>query len=378
MNYIHRLEKAVKLYTQKLILPSEPLCPLWNRENFIFRKKPKWNYIDSCMITAVLRLYEYSGYRNLLDFAVGFTSAYVDENGDIPTMNREDFNLDNINGGKNLLSLYRISGNERWLKAAQNLADALSQQPRLDCGSFWHKAIYQRQIWLDGSYMAFPFMAEFAGISGNTALIDDILDQLRNIRNLMHDSESGLYYHGYDETKSINWADTETGLSHEFWLRSMGWLCAALADLCEILPDEKDISEMLAGLLDALSRYATPDGMLLQLPAHPELSGNYPETSGTLLFAYSALKAHRLGKAGEALRSAGEKALSAVTEKYLVVEEDDTPVLKNICLMAGLGINRSGTAEYYLSEPVTENDAKGIAPLIMAYTELMKGNSLNE
>ncbi len=378
MNYIHRLEKAVKLYIQKLILPSEPLCPLWNRENFIFRKKPKWNYIDSCMITAVLRLYEYSGDRNLLDFAVGFTSAYVDENGDIPTMNREDFNLDNINGGKNLLSLYRITGNERWLKAAQNLADALSQQPRLDCGSFWHKAIYQRQIWLDGSYMAFPFMADFAGISGNTALIDDIRCQLRNIRNLMHDSESDLYYHGYDETKSINWADPETGLSHEFWLRSMGWLCAALADLCEILPDEKEISEMLAGLLDALSRHATPDGMLLQLPAHPELSGNYPETSGTLLFAYSALKAHRLGKAGEALRSAGEKALSAVTEKYLVVEEDDTPVLKNICLMAGLGINRSGTAEYYLSEPVTENDAKGIAPLIMAYTELMKGNSLNE
>ncbi|MBQ4534440.1 MAG: glycoside hydrolase family 88 protein [Ruminococcus sp.] len=378
MNYIHRLEKAVKLYIQKLILPSEPLCPLWNRENFIFRKKPKWNYIDSCMITAVLRLYEYSGDRNLLDFAVGFTSAYVDENGDIPTMNREDFNLDNINGGKNLLSLYRITGNERWLKAAQNLADALSQQPRLDCGSFWHKAIYQRQIWLDGSYMAFPFMAEFAGISGNTALIDDIRCQLRNIRNFMHDSESGLYYHGYDETKSINWADPETGLSHEFWLRSMGWLCAALADLCEILTDEKEISEMLAGLLDALSRHATPDGMLLQLPAHPELSGNYPETSGTLLFAYSALKAHRLGKAGEALRSAGEKALSAVTEKYLVVEEDDTPVLKNICLMAGLGINRSGTAEYYLSEPVTENDAKGIAPLIMAYTELMKGNSLNE
>ncbi len=378
MNYIHRLEKAVKLYTQKLILPSEPLCPLWNRENFIFRKKPKWNYIDSCMITAVLRLYEYSGDRNLLDFAVGFTSAYVDENGDISTMNREDFNLDNINGGKNLLSLYRISGNERWLKAAQNLADALSQQPRLDCGSFWHKAIYPRQIWLDGSYMAFPFMAEFAGISGNTALIDDIRYQLRNIRNLMHDSESGLYYHGYDETKSINWADPETGLSHEFWLRSMGWLCAALADLCEILPDEKEISEMLAGLLDALSRHATPDGMLLQLPAHPELSGNYPETSGTLLFAYSALKAHRLGKAGESVRSAGEKALSAVTEKYLVVEENDTPVLKNICLMAGLGINRSGTAEYYLSEPVTENDAKGIAPLIMAYTELMKGNSLNE
>lgn len=378
MNYIHRLEKAVKLYTQKLILPSEPLCPLWNRENFIFRKKPKWNYIDSCMITAVLRLYEHSGDLSLLDFAVGFTSAYVDENGEIPTMNREDFNLDNINGGKNLLSLYKITGDERWLRAAQNLADALSQQPRLDCRSFWHKAIYPRQIWLDGSYMAFPFMVEFSGISGNIALIDDVLHQLRNIRILMSDAETGLYYHGYDETKSMNWADPETGLSHEFWLRSMGWLSAALADLAELLPDNNEISGMLAGLLEALSRHAMPDGMLLQLPAHPELSGNYPETSGTLLFAYSALKAYRLGKVEESIRSAGEKALSTVTEKFLVIADDDTPLLKNICLMAGLGKNRSGTAEYYLSEPVTENDAKGIAPLIMAYTELMKGISFNE
>ena len=46
--------------------------------------------------------------------------------------------------------------------------------------------------------------------------------------------------------------------------------------------------------------------------------------------------------------------------------------------MAGLGNNRNGSAEYYLSEPITENDAKGIAPLIMAYTELMKGDRIND
>lgn len=378
MNYIDRLSKAVKLYTENLILPSDPLSPLWNRENFIFRKTPKWNYIDSCMITAVLRLYEQNGDKSLLDFAVDFTSAYVDENGMIPTINPADHNLDNINGGKNLLNLYRITGDKHWLESARKLADLLSIQPRLDCGSFWHKAIYPRQIWLDGSYMAFPFMAEYSLISGDNSFLEDALRQLETIQNIMRDSGTGLYYHGYDETRSMNWADNETGLSGEFWLRSMGWLCAALADLCGIVPDKNEISSMLARLLESLAMRTNADGMLLQLPAHPEITNNYPETSGTLLFAYAAIKAYGLGKVSDKIKNTGEKALEAVTQKYLILENRNIPVLTNICLMAGLGKNRSGSAEYYLSEPITENDAKGVAPLIMAYTELMKGDGNNE
>lgn len=378
MNYISRLNEAVKLYTQKMILSSDPLCPLWNRENFIFRKQPKWNYIDSCMITAVLGLYEQNGDEKLLNFAKNFVSVYIDDSGDISTMNLSDYNLDNINGGKNLLALYRITGDKKWFNAARKLADGLSGYPRLICGNFWHKAIYPRQIWLDGSYMAFPFMAEYSRMSHDDSLLKDALNQLRIIRLLMKDKTTGLYYHGYDETKSMIWADPETGLSKEFWLRSMGWLCAALADLCGMIPDNNEITAMLSDLLESLGSRADADGMLLQLPAHPELPENYPETSGTLLFAYSALKSYRLGKTSRNIKKAGEKALSAVTEKYIVLEKEKAPLLKNICLMAGLGNNRNGSAEYYLSEPITENDAKGIAPLIMAYTELMKGDDINE
>lgn len=378
MNHISRLNETVKLYTQEIILSSDPLCPLWNRENIIFRKQPKWNYIDSCMITAILSLYEYSRDEKLLNFAINFISAYIDENGDIPTMNPSDFNLDNINGGKNLLAIYKITGNQKMFNAARKLADSLSNQPRLSCGNFWHKAIYPQQIWLDGSYMAFPFMAEYSCLTHDGSMLEDALNQLRIIRMLMNDKKTGLYYHGYDETRTMIWADPETGLSSEFWLRSMGWLCAALADMCELLPDNNEISTMLSDLLEALASCCTTDGLLLQLPARPEFPGNYPETSGTLLFVYSALKSYRLGKTSAYIKKAGEKALSAVIEKYIILEKDKAPLLKNICLMAGLGNNRNGSAEYYLSEPITENDAKGIAPLIMAYTELMKGDRIND
>ena len=50
--------------------------------------------------------------------------------------------------------------------------------------------------------------------------------------------------------------------------------------------------------------------------------------------------------------------------------------LGGICLVAGLGpennLRRDGSIKYYLSEPIVENDAKGVGPLIMAYTEMIK------
>ncbi|NLT09288.1 MAG: glycosyl hydrolase [Ruminococcus sp.] len=371
MSNYRQPEVIAEKYIRELILPSEPLSPLWNAENFIFHKKPKWNYIDNCMITALLMMYDKTGEKQLLDYAVRFIGTYVNEAGDIPTLSFADHNLDNINGGKNLLKLYKLTGERMYLSAAEKLVSGqLSQQPRLNCGNFWHKAIYPCQIWIDGIYMVLPFLAEYSLISGRSEMLEDVRMQLKNIRQLMRDPVTGLYHHGYDETRNMDWADKSTGLSRGLWLRSMGWMSAGLADLSEICSEEKLFSNMLAELLGALSCTALDDGMLLQLPVRPELAGNYPETSGTLLFAYSAMKSHRLGVCGEDMYRAGKKALETVCEKYITENGKGVPVLKNICLMAGLGAGRDGSAEYYLSEKIVENDAKGIAPFLMACMEL--------
>lgn len=369
-------DEIVKSYIEKIILPSAPDRPLWNRENFIFRKPPKWNYIDNCMIKAVTMLYELTGDDRLFGYAVRFVDYYVKPDGTIPTMNLSDYNLDNINGGKNIIYLFNKTKSEKYFNATEKIFSQIKSQPRLECGNFWHKAIYPRQVWLDGVYMALPFMAEYADISGNYEVYDDIFRQLENVRSIMRDRKTGLYFHGYDESRSQYWADSETGLSAEFWLRSMGWLGAGLADICEkISPDSKLYtlcSDMLGGLLKSLSACANPDGTLCQLPLKPEISGNYTETSGTLLFAYSAVKAYRLGIVGGEIFSAGVRAFDSVTEKY--ISFDEIPVLKNICLCAGLGGNshRDGSESYYLGERITENDAKGIAPYLMAYAEIKK------
>ena len=364
MTDITRTGQVARDYIDRLILTSEPLRPKWNRENFIFRKEPRWNYMDSCIIRALLMFADER--PELWDYAVRFVNSYVTPEGDIPTVERSDYNLDSICGGRNLLALYGKTGDERYIRAAELLREQLAEQPRLTCGSFWHKAIYPRQIWLDGAYMALPFLAAYGQARGEADCIEDVLVQLRNIRSLMRDSETGLYYHGYCESRDTCWSDRDTGLSPNIWLRANGWLCTGLADIYEITRDG-ECGNMLAELTDALRACLTDDGMLLQLPTRPELGGNYRETSGTLLFAYAAMKSGRLGAASADAAEDGRRALAAVTERYISYD-GEVPVLRNICLMGGLGgtENRDGSAEYYLSERVVENDAKGIAPFLMA------------
>lgn len=366
---------TAEAYISRMILPSCPEAPLWNRESQIFGKPMKWNYIDNCMIKAVTMLYEVTGRGELLSYADGFMKAFVDEKGNIPTYAPADYNLDNINGGRVLMYLSEKTGDRRYELASRRLYDEqLSRQPRLSCGNFWHKGIYPSQIWLDGTYMALPFMAEYGIRESKPGLTDDVRAQLANVRSIMRDRDTGLYYHGYDECRAMEWADPKTGLSQEFWLRAMGWLCAALADVYAIAPDT-ETGEMLAELLDALRACQDDSGMFLQLPARAAMDGNYQETSGTLLYSYSALRAYRLGLAGSETRASGEKAFMAVTDRYITLGADGVPELSNICLMAGLGgaARRDGSARYYLSEQKVVNDAKGIAPYLMAYAELLKG-----
>ena len=371
---MNKSDSIINKYIDNLILTSEPLSPKWNIENIVYGKAPKWNYIDNCMITALLMLYDLESDQRLLDYSVRFMDSYVKKDGSIPTMNYADYNLDNINGAKNLMKLWKLTEEERYRFAFEKLwKEQLIRQPRLSCGSFWHKAIYPEQLWIDGLYMVLPFMAEYGKLHSIRGVVDDVKRQFSDARKITRDPRSGLYYHGYDDTNTTCWADKITGLSHEFWLRSNGWVCAALADTCEIVNRSDECRMILSELLHTLTGYCDDEGMLLQLPARKELEGNYPETSGSLLYAYSALKAARLGICGDDIRQAGLRTFNTVTEKF-IDNTSDIPVLGNICLVGGLGgeNGRNGSAEYYLSEKVVENDAKGIAPYIMTYTETKK------
>lgn len=366
-------------FIEWLIEGSTPYKPLWNVENILYGKPAKWNYIDGCMITALLSIAEIKNDRRYLDFAEQFINHYIDEDGAILGYSADAYNLDDVNEGRVLFDLYRTSGKEKYKKAIFRLYEQLEAQPRTEKGSFWHKLIYPDQVWLDGIYMAQVFYVRFRQEFGDGD-ISDTMAQIRNVRRDMFDEKTKLYCHGYDCSGKAFWADPETGKSSSFWLRAIGWFTVALADIIGYLPSGSDRDE-LAGLfreaIDGIVQYADPEtGMYYQVVDQGGRSGNYLETSGSSMIAYAMMKGARLGVLGEEYAEIGKRTFDGICGRYLSVNKSGRLNLGGICLMAGLGPEnnrrRDGSYGYYISEPVVENDAKGVAPFLLCYTELMR------
>ena len=366
-------------YVTYLIEGSTAEAPLWNIEKVRSGEPNKWNYIDGCMMTACLRLYETTKEPKYLEFAKSFLDYFVQEDGTILTFDPEEYNLDNINQGKNLFPLYDLTGEEKYRKAMEQINGQLKKQPRSKEGNYWHTKIYPWQVGLDGAYMAQPFHMEYEKRYGTPAGCEDCVQQFRNIHRILRDAKTGLYYHGYDESRQMYWADPETGLSQNFWLRAMGWYTVALADVLERMPatmeaERKELTAIFAQTIrDQHAFQDEATGMFWQVIDRVDAEGNYLETSGTALFAYAVLKGVRLGYLPEGYRAWGEAAFYGICDDRLSVGEDGALQLTGICLVAGLGgaTRRDGSLEYYLSEPVVSNDAKGVGPLLLAYTEIL-------
>ena len=371
---------VIERYIDELIERSTLDSPVWNVEK-TNDKKAGWNYIDGCMILALLETYHTTKEEKYLKFADDFIDYRVNEDGNIAGYRPEEYNIDNVNAGKTLFLLYDITGKEKYRKAIDVIYSQLKGQPRTDEGNFWHKKIYPNQVWLDGLYMGQPFYMEYETRFNNRQNYKDILKQFDNVVKYMRDEKTGLYYHGYDASKSIFWCDKETGLSKNFWLRALGWYSMALLDtLSKMDPAGYEAEyEKLKGIfkdfIDSLLRYQDKSGMWYQLPALQDREPNYLESSGSAILSFSILRGVRLGILPESYREYGIRAFEGIRSAYMKTEEGHMH-LGGICLVAGLGPQdnprRDGSFEYYMSEPIVEDDAKGVGPFLLAYTELRR------
>ena len=373
--------EIIDKYVNNLIDKSAPGKPYWNIEVITQGKAVKWNYIDGCMISSLLELYKMNGEEKIYEFAKAYIDYFVKDDGTIDTYNKDNYSTDDISEGRTLFSLYEFSKEEKYRIAIDNIYEQIKGQPRTIEGNFWHKKVYTNQVWLDGLYMAQPFYLTYETKFNNMENYDDIITQFKNVRKLMFDENKKLYYHGYDSSKSIFWADPETGLSKSFWLRAIGWFTVALADCAEIInkekyEDYKVFADLLKEIVDSLLTYQDPKTkMFYQVVDKGELEGNYVETSGSAMIAYSILKGARLGILSEDYYKIGLEIFDGICENELK-EVDGELNLDGICLVAGLGPEnkqyRNGTFEYYISEAVVANDAKGVGAFVMAYIEILK------
>ena len=348
-------------------------------DDFATRYQPykggAWCYEDGCVYRGLLLLFEATGEARWRDHLLRLATAQVAPDGTLAGYDAQDFNIDNILSGRVLFALDRWTGDPRWLAAARHLAAQLGQHPRTAGGSYWHKKIYPHQVWLDGLYMGLPFQIELAQAAGDQRLIQDALAQLREAF-VLTDRGDGLYAHGYDAARAQKWADPETGRSASAWARALGWQAMALVDCAALVGAGEfaraGLAQPTRALLGRIAGLQREDGGWLQVIDMPDLPGNYTETSASAMFAYALLAADpTIAPAGAPAAASGALAF---LDRKLVGNR-----LTGIVHVAGLGgfsgVYRDGTPEYYLTEAVVEDDAKGVGPLMMAEATRLRRQS---
>ena len=341
-------------------------------------KRLFFGYAQGVGCTAMLKLWHATGDVKYYDYVLQWTDTLISPSGDILLYDPAAYNLDFINSGKVLFDVYRQSHDEKYAVAINTLVSQLRRQPRTLQGGFWHKLCYQHQMWLDGLYMASPFLAQYAAEFNKPELFDDVVAQFRICHEHTFDSITGLYYHAWDESHLQRWADKVSGHSPNFWGRSIGWFFMAMVDVLDFLPSDHPGRSLLIGyvrnLAAALPKYQDSDGLWYQVIDQPARKGNFPEASVTSQLIYAYAKAVNMGYVDSSYLSVAESALAGLQRRLVRTDDDGSLSLTRCCQVGGLGGTpyRDGSFEYYVGEKIRDNDAKATGPLIMALIELNK------
>jgi unsaturated rhamnogalacturonyl hydrolase len=338
-------------------------------------RNPKWAYDVAFLGMAIDRLGNVD--RKYSKYMEDWVNYFVQPDGSVIDYRIEEYNLDRIFPGRNVMTLYRRTNETRYKLALDNFILQLRTHPKTNSGGYWHKKIYPWQMWLDGIFMGSTYMVQYAKEFNTPEWFDVATAQTKMIYDKTLDPVSGLLMHAWDESRQQKWCDPETGKSHYPWSRATGWYIMAISDILEYLPDNHpdrdDLIQILQNTCDALLKVQDPKtGLWFQVLNQGGREGNYIEGSGSSMYAYVFARGAHRGYLDKKYLGIAETAFENIIKELITVDENGLLTMHNICGGCGLGGNpyRDGSYEYYINEKRVDNDPKGVAPFILAAIEL--------
>ena len=356
-----------------------------------FSKKPKWSYVMGIEMEGMLDTYEAykEGNESILEYLKEYPQTMIDEKGNITGYKYEDFNLDNVRTAKFILRMHNIAPTKGTEKALKTLFKQLVNQPRTKEGVYWHKAIYANQVWLDGIFMGLPFYCNYAVQTMKPKkaekYLNDAVDQMVKTDYRTYDKKTQLWKHAWDETHQQFWANKEDGKSQHCWARALGWYVMAMTECLDAMPENyarrQEVIDLLNKAMKSVVKYQDKKTGVWYDVLDVKSDKNYLESTASSMFAYVLLKGYRKGYLSEEYLKAGVKAYNGILKQFIKVNADKTISLTRCCAVSGLGpgpgpyvkkpnYKRDGSFEYYMSEPIRDNDAKGVGPFIWASLEM--------
>lgn len=328
-----------------------------------------FHYHQGIFLSGVLNTWRLCHDNRYLQYTAEWIHSVFTPKGNIRQYKHAD--LDDIQPGILLYTLLDAYPNDAafYRNCLESVAMQITDIPRCHCGGFWHKTSLPNQMWLDGLYMACPFIAEYARRFHHPAWTSLAVKEILLMHQHTCDAHTGLWKHAWDETRLANWSNPRTGLSPEFWGRSIGWVPVAILDvLRQLTPEDsgyKNLQTITCDLLQSVLRYQSEDGRWYQVIDKGALSGNWLENSCSCLFAAALSHAFCTKLMGnEALESAIRAYKGVISSLTL---SDNDLFIGNVCIGTGVG-----DYSFYCSRPCSVNDLHGVGAFLLMCTELQQ------
>ena len=332
----------------------------------------RWVYITGFYMSAQYRIYRETGDPAYLQYIKDWIDDHVNEKG---VIDRDIWSLDNCQPGLATLYLYQETGEEKYKAAADHIRNTLKTFSRTSDGGFHHDTAKHGQLWLDGVYMANPFLVTYGRTFGDTSCYTEAANQVIIYASHLKDEETGLLYHAYDEDGSEDWADNDAHRSHCFWGRSMGWFGMAIVDILDIIPPDHpkrpQLIEILSDLIKGLARFQDAEtGLWYQLVDQPEDPDNWLETSCSCMFTYFTARAVEKGYVPAKYRQMAVRGYQGILKNKLSFDAQGSADLKDVTQ----GTMVRNDCEYYLHRPRRTNDLHGLGAFLTMCWQMARMN----
>ena len=322
--------------------------------------KGHFHYHQGVFLSGVYQIYLQCKNDEYLQYVKDWVDSVIDKEGNI--LDYHPGHLDDIQPGILFFPLYDAAGDEKYKRALDKLVPILLDFAKNAAGGFFHKAELSHQMWLDGLYMAGPVSAEYGYRYKKKDYLECAIEQALLMREKTEDKETGLWYHAWDESRRAEWANPVTGLSSEFWGRSIGWVPVAVLGELDFIPKKhphyQDMCSLVKDLLMAVCRYQSEEGRWYQVVDKGGKEGNWLENSCSCLYVAAICNAVDKGILPSKYLANARRGYEAVINSLSWKGEDIQ--IGSVCIGTEVG-----DYKHYCERPVSTNDLHGVGAFLL-------------
>ncbi|HHS13542.1 MAG TPA: choice-of-anchor D domain-containing protein, partial [bacterium] len=284
----------------------------------------KWNWGAGVLMYGMWHAWKETGNTDIFEYVKSYIDKYVPVDGNITAHIDQSHHVNRVSPAIILPELYEATMDARYLTAASRVANYVQYNcPRTSDGALVHA--YDDQLWIDTVYMVCVFLARYALLTGSgyEMAIDQILVHTAHLWN----PAEKLFYHGWDEDGSAEWADPVTHQSPCFWGRGNGWAFLAILEVLQCLPSDHPRRGQLLALFQSHAQgimEAQESWGLWKTVLKDSRNGNYEETSASAMFVYGLKKGRSLGYLVSASAAAADKGHDALASRIGMLSDGMT------------------------------------------------------